>query len=312
MHVPDGFLSLPVAAGAGAASATAVAAALRKCRTELDDRAEALLGVTAAGVFAAQMVNFPIPGGASGHLLGATLAGILLGPWGGMAALTCVLIVQCLLFADGGLLALGANIFNMGVIGCGVGSSIWMLLRPMAKSPATIAAAAGIAAWCSTLLAAAACTFELSWSGAFRLDRAFPLMVGVHALIGVAEAVITGLVVAAWLRYRRTIGAERTAWRSSPWTILLGGLALAATIVVGLAPFSSQLPDGLHQALTLLGVADLERQVTSAWFAGYEIQALGAWSGAAAGLLGVGVVTAAGWLAARGRTAKADASAARL
>src|SRR5262245_59816066 len=124
MHLPDGFLNLPVAAGMGAISTGAVGVALRQCRRTLDDRAEALLGVTAAGVFAAQMVNFPIPGGTSGHLVGVALAGIVLGPWSGLVAITCVLIVQCFLFADGGLLALGANVFNMGVVACFSASAI--------------------------------------------------------------------------------------------------------------------------------------------------------------------------------------------
>jgi cobalt/nickel transport system permease protein len=305
MHLPDGFLSLPVAASAGAASTAAVGIALRRCRATLDDRAEALLGVTAAGVFAAQMVNFPIPGGTSGHLLGGALAGILLGPWAGLLAITCVLIVQCFVFADGGLLALGANVFNIGVIGCLSGHFIWSLARPLATSRTQQALAAGVAAWCATVLAAAVCAVELSLSGTFGFARTFSLMVGVHAVIGVGEAIISGMVLAAWLERQRRVGVESLTPSVRPEAAIVGGIALAATIVVVLAPFSSEVPDGLERTLGWLGASDEGSSNAAGLFPDYQIPMLGEWGGTvAAGLFGVGILVASAWLVTRLRLAK--------
>jgi cobalt/nickel transport system permease protein len=275
----------------GAVSAGALGVALRRCRRMLDDKAEALLGVCAAGVFAAQMVNFPIPGGTSGHLVGGALSGIVLGPWAGLVAVSCVLIVQCFLFADGGLIALGANVFNMGVVGSLSGSAIHSLLRPLAGTSTSRSVAAGIAAWCATVLAAAACTFELCLSGGFGLPRTLSVMVGFHAIIGVGEAIITALVVRALLQRSRSGVECYEPAALSPKSILAGGLALAATVVVVLAPFSSVLPDGLDRSLSTLGA---EKPETTAWswqFPEYEIPGLGIWSGTiAAGLTGIALV----------------------
>jgi cobalt/nickel transport system permease protein len=304
MHLPDGFLNLPVAAGMGAASTAAVGVALRKCRSFLDDRAEALLGVTAAGIFAAQMVNFPIPGGTSGHLLGGALAGIVLGPWAGLVAITCVLIVQCFLFADGGLLALGANVFNMGVVGCLAGHGIFTFLRPLAKSTTGQSIAAGIAAWCATVLAAAVCAVQLSSSGAFGFSRTLSLMVGVHAVIGVGEAIITGLVVRALLERRRLQPSQAASLipeiSLKPRTVFLGGLSLAATIVVLLAPFASSFPDGLERSLEWMGAGESAAPMLLAMFPDYEVAGLGEWGGTIiAGLFGIAVVTLMAWFASK-------------
>jgi cobalt/nickel transport system permease protein len=292
MHLPDGFLSLPVAAGVGAAAAGAVALALRKCRTELDDRAEPLLGVTAAVIFAAQMVNFPILGGTSGHLMGGVLAAVVLGPWPGVLAMTCVLIVQCFLFADGGLLALGANVFNMAVVSCLAGGAIYSLLRSFFREPI----AAGIAAWCATILSAAFCALELAASGAFGLTRTLGLMVGIHAAIGLGEAIITGLVVAALLRRRALLVARPATSPSRSWPAVGGGLALAATVVVLLAPIASSYPDGLERVLAMVG-GGVE---TPAPFPDYAVRN---WSDnlgtIATGLIGVAVVALLGWMAAK-------------
>ena len=304
MHLPDGFLNLPVAVGMGAASTAAVGVALRKCRSSLDDRAEALLGVTAAGVFAAQMVNFPIPGGTSGHLLGGALAGIVLGPWAGLVAITCVLIVQCFLFADGGLLALGANVFNMGVVGCLAGHWVFSLIRPMARTVTAQCIAAGLAAWCATILAAAACAVQLSMCGAFGFSRTLSLMVGVHAVIGVGEAIITGFVIRALIERRRLQPALAASLIPhaglTPRTVFLGGLSLAATVVVVLAPFASDLDDGLERTLGWLGAGESAAPLSLAMFPDYQVAGLGEWSGTVvAGLFGIAVVTLIAWLAAR-------------
>ena len=310
MHLPDGFLNLPIAAGMAAASTGVVGVALRKCRSTLDDRAEALLGVTAAGVFAAQMVNFPIPGGTSGHLLGGALAGVVLGPWAGLVAITCVLIVQCFLFADGGLLALGANVFNMGVIGCLAGHGIYTLIRPWAATNSAKAMAAGFAAWCATIIAAAVCALQLSMSGSFGLTRALYLMVGIHAVIGIGEAIITALVMRALLERGRLVTNDAvTAETNStlrPRTVFLGGLSLTATIVVLLAPFSSNLPDGLERSLAWLGAQPSSNSPLLATFPDYQVADLGRWGGTVvAGLIGMTAVAVFAWLASKLRLAGA-------
>lgn len=328
MHLPDGFLSLPVAAGAAAVSAGAVGIALKKCRTELDDRAEPILGVTAAAIFAGQMVNFPIPGGTSGHLLGGVLAGIVLGPWAGLVAMTCVLIVQCFLFADGGLVALGANVLNMAVVGCLAGSAIFALFKPLAKTPTQTAVAAGIAAWCATLLCSAACALELSASGNFGLPRTFGLMVGVHSVIGVGEALITGLVVAALCR-RKHLARPTNSWVVRPWNrvsdplgvvgkpssapMIFGGLALAATVVIVLAPFASSMPDGLERVLGWMAAEEPEAAPPlPSPFPDYQIAGWNEHLGTVlTGLIGLSAAMILGWMLAKVRfpTPKPDPAA---
>jgi len=165
-----------------------------------------LLGITAAFIFAAQMLNFPVAGGTSGHFLGAILACVLLGPWEGMLTITVVLAVQCFFFADGGLTALGANIFNMAIVG---GLVSYGLLR-LAQKPligrlgekASLLTMTPLFAWFSVVLAATACSFELALAGTVPLGVAFPAMAGVHCLIGIGEAIITTIVIAVVLQAR--------------------------------------------------------------------------------------------------------------
>ncbi len=209
MHIPDGFLSAPVNLATAAVSALCCAAAVRQANKTLGDREAPLLGVTGAFVFAAQMLNFPIVGGTSGHFLGAVMASILLGPLNACLVLATVLCVQCLVFADGGLTALGSNIFNMGVVGGLLGHFIYTGLR--AALPQTrwwMLAAASVASWCSVVLASAACALELAISGTIPLRIALPAMTLVHAFIGVGEAIITCLVISAVLGVRPDLLAE--------------------------------------------------------------------------------------------------------
>lgn len=203
MHIPDGFVSLPVNAAAMAVSAAALGAAVVRARKDLDDRSVPLLGVTAAFVFAAQMLNFPVAGGTSGHFLGALLAGVLLGPFQSCLVLAVVLIIQALFFADGGVTALGSNILVMGVVG-GIGSTYVLrglrLLLP--KGRGGFLAAVAAASWFSVVAASAACAMLLAVSGTSPLAVVLPAMVGVHALIGVGEAIITVTVVSMVLAAR--------------------------------------------------------------------------------------------------------------
>jgi cobalt/nickel transport system permease protein len=193
MHIPDGFLNLPVLAITWVMSIGLVALALRQVKTEYQDRAVPLMGVCAAFIFAAQMINFPIPGGTSGHLLGGTLAGALLGPWAGSLVMSVVFIVQGLIFQDGGITVMGANIFNMGLIGTFGGYYLFSAIRKVIgrdKLQGMVVGSA-IAGWASVVTASIACSLELAASGTVPLAAALGAMLGWHILIGIGEALIT-------------------------------------------------------------------------------------------------------------------------
>jgi len=203
MHIPDGFLSPEVAAACAVPAAGAVAYGLRRASRELDERRVPLLGVTAAFVFAVQMLNFPVAGGTSGHFLGASLAAILLGPWVACLVMSVVLVTQAFVFADGGVTALGANVLNMGVIGAlVVGGLMLAAQRVLPSRRGVFLGVAGAGAWLAVVGGAAACSLELAVSGTVPLGTVLPAMLGVHALIGVGEAVITVAAVSAVLSTR--------------------------------------------------------------------------------------------------------------
>jgi len=194
MHIPDGFLNLPVSVGAGALSVGGLALALKRLKNRIGERLIPLMGVMAAFIFAAQMFNFPVAGGTSGHLLGGALAAIVLGPMAGTVVLAVVLIVQCLLFQDGGLVALGANVFNMAIVGVWGAWAVYESARKMFPWGGQVFAIF-IASWISVVLASSMCAFELSLSGVVPLPAVLIAMVSVHAVIGIGEGVITVLVV---------------------------------------------------------------------------------------------------------------------
>lgn len=201
MHIPDGFLSLPVATATGVLALAGGIFALRRVERGLSDRTVPLMGVGAAFVFAAQMVNFPVAGGTSGHLLGGALAAILLGPWAGALAIAVVFVVQALVFQDGGLTALGANIFNMGLVGTFGGYWLYRAVRALLGDRGwfALAAATAVASWTSVVVAAGLAGLELAWSGTVAQTVVIPAMLGVHALIGIGEAVLTvGVVGFLW------------------------------------------------------------------------------------------------------------------
>jgi cobalt/nickel transport system permease protein len=192
MHAPDGFLSVPIAAVMWLVTLAVLAVAVRRSNATLDERAVPLLGVMAAFIFAAQMVNFQVVGGTSGHLLGGVLAAVLLGPWAGTLVMACVIAVQALVFQDGGLVVMGANIFNMGVVGTLGGFYLYLgLVRILGGEDRARVPAAGIAAWTSVVAGAICMSLELAASGTTALSIALPAMVGVHVLIGIGEALIT-------------------------------------------------------------------------------------------------------------------------
>ncbi|MDA0301941.1 MAG: energy-coupling factor ABC transporter permease [Chloroflexi bacterium] len=192
LHIPDGFLSAPVSLAGWAAMIVAVVVAARRAERTMSDRAVPLMGVMAAFIFAAQMMNFPVAGGTSGHLLGGALAAILLGPWAAIIVMTAVVGLQALLFQDGGLVVLGANVVNMGVLTALTGWGTFRLLGPITRGGGVgYIVAAGLAAWLSVEVSAIATALQLAVSGTSPLSVALPAMVGVHALIGIGEAIVT-------------------------------------------------------------------------------------------------------------------------
>jgi cobalt/nickel transport system permease protein len=210
MHIPDGFITPEVAAACAVPAVAAVGYGLRRADVELDDRRVPLLGVTAAFVFAAQMLNFPVAGGTSGHFLGAALAAVLLGPWLACLVLAVVLSAQALVFADGGITALGANVLNMGVIGALVVGALMLAARSLlGRGRGALLAVSGAGAWLAVMAGATATSLELAISGTIPLGTVLPAMLGVHAVIGVGEAVITVAAVSAVLASRPDLIAGR-------------------------------------------------------------------------------------------------------
>jgi len=203
MHIPDGFLTPEVAAACAVPAVAAVAYGLHRAGTDLDERRVPLLGVTAAFVFAAQMLNFPVAGGTSGHFLGAALAAALLGPWLACLVIAVVLGVQAFMFADGGITALGANVLNMGVLGGLLAGGLIAAARALAgRNPRVLLGAAAAGAWLAVMAGAAATSLELALAGTVPLATVLPAMLAVHAAIGIGEAVITVSAVAAVLAAR--------------------------------------------------------------------------------------------------------------
>jgi len=200
MHMSDGLINIPTAAIFWAIAVIMLAVAVRRARADLDDRTAPMAGLVTAFVFAVQMINFPILPGASGHLLGGALVAILVGPWVGMICISIVLVVQALLFADGGLTTLGANITNMAVISVFVGFAVALALRPLARrSRAGLIGTAFIAALLGTVAASLGFVLQYAIGGAAgaSLGTVFVLMVGLHALIGIGEGIITAATVGA-------------------------------------------------------------------------------------------------------------------
>ena len=200
MHVPDGFLDAPTSLATGVVAAAAVAVSLRAARRELDDRTAPMAGLVATFVFAAQMINFPVGAGTSGHLMGGALAAVLVGPWTAVLCLSVVLVVQALLMADGGITAIGTNISLIGIVTVAVGWGVFVLLRNVLPARISIVApAAAAGALLSVPVAALVFTglFAIGGNAPVDLTALTATMLGWHTLIGVGEAAVTGLVVAS-------------------------------------------------------------------------------------------------------------------
>lgn len=277
MHIPDGFLDARTALAAAGLALAGLAVALPRVERCLPPQRTPLLGLGGAFVFAAQMLNFPIGGGTSGHLIGSVLITALLGPAAAVVVLTAVLLVQCLLFADGGILALGANVLNMAIVAplCG-----WLPLRWAQRGLGGrrgLLVGAFLGGFCGVVGASLVCAMQLALAGAVAWELALPAMGGVHALIGIGEGAITALVLGALQRVRPDLlvpwsantiddapALERGRAGLRTWALVAIGLLLA------LAPFASELPDGLEYVAARLGFAGQAIAAATAPMPDYE------------------------------------------
>ncbi len=246
MHIPDGFLSIPVSIILWIAIVAVVGYALKRVSADLGERQIPLMGVLAAAIFAGQMLNFAVAGGTSGHLMGAALATILLGPWAGILVITCVVAVQALIFQDGGLLVLGANIFNMGVIGVAVSYTVYRTVQKFSGGRKWGLFVGGFAAaWLSIEVAALAVGLQLALSGTSPANLAIPAMAGIHALIGIGEGLITVGALAFLYSARRDLVQAGASQAPAGRLVWVAGLLIALALAVA-SPLASSRPDGLE------------------------------------------------------------------
>ncbi len=311
MHAPDGFLEPGVAAVTALISVVVLAAALRASSTELGDRRTPLAGMAAAFVFAAQMVNFPVASGTSGHLIGAALVAILLGPWAGVLVVGVVVVVQALLFADGGITALGYNLLNLAIVpGFGGWAAFRLARRVLPPNASGVIAATGLAAGLSVVLASMA--FSLEWlfgaSAPVAFDTVFGAMVGVHVLVGVGEGLVSAVVVGAVLAARADLVAgaadldarqvvDRPKIGMRPF-VIAGGL-VTVTVAGVVSQFAADSPDALERVAIDQGFADRAggHLTEGGPFAGYATQGIAneALSLTVAGLVGVALTLLVGY-----------------
>ncbi|WP_411106839.1 energy-coupling factor ABC transporter permease [Streptomyces sp. cmx-4-9] len=339
MHVPDGFINAPVSVAAAVVATGAVAVSLRGARRELDERTAPLAGLVAAFIFAVQMLNFPVAAGTSGHLLGGALAAILVGPFTGVLCVSVVLLMQGILFADGGLTALGVNITVMGAVTVVVAYALFRgLLRVLPGTRRSVTAAAFAGALLSVPAAAAAFTLIYAVGGTTQvpIGKVFTAMVGVHVLIGIGEALITAATVGAVIAVRPDL-VHGARGLTAPLKLRVGGefvdapaaavrpvaarsakrvwaVGLAAALVLAglVSSFASSSPDGLEKVAADQGIdakADqYEHATADSPLADYAVKDVGneSLSVGLAGVIGVGATVAVGsgvfWIARRRRT----------
>ncbi len=250
LHIPDGFLNPTVSLVFWLLTVTMVALAINKTNRSLGEKQIPLMGVMAAFIFAAQMLNFPVAGGTSGHFLGGALAAIVLGPWAGILVMTAVVGVQGFLFQDGGLLVMGANIFNMGILTAAIGFGLYKTV--INRDRKTRIAVAGLAAWLATMAAALLTALQLWISSTSRLEIVVPAMLGVHALIGIGEALITMAALTFIEQTRPDLLQADKAAASGGRGWIVAGITLSLLAVV-ISPLASTSPDGLERVAEDLG-----------------------------------------------------------
>lgn len=310
MHVPDGFINAVTSVGTGVVAAGGLGYSLRRAGRALADRHVPLAGVTAALVFALQMVNFPVLPGVSGHLLGGALAAILLGPWTGAVVVSVVVLVQALFFADGGISALGVNVLNVALVTALVAWPVFRsLMRLLPKTRWAAMAAAMVASLASVVAGAFAFVLEyaLGGVGGAPLGTVLGAMTGVHALIGVGEGLITATALGTVLAVRPdlvegvrgyTLRGDRTLPSVRAVTAFAAaGVAVAVALVVFVAPLASPDPDGLETAARQGGFArTAQEHPVGGPLADYRVEGVASerWGTVVAGLVGTGVAFALG------------------
>ena len=308
LHAPDGFFSLPVAVAGYVAAAVFIGIAIRQTNKNLNERIVPMMGVMAAFIFAAQMLNFPVAGGTSGHLIGGALAAIILGPWAAILVMTAVVGLQALLFQDGGLVVLGINLLNMSIMSVLAGYGAYWLFRRFGTNFKHLMIGGFVAAWLSVVVSAASTALLLALSGTTPLVIALPAMIGVHMLIGMGEGLITVFAL-SFIRTARpallqvpadtrasgvpvapaTALTERSM--SLRWWALGYIIAVAVTL---LAPLASGSPDGLERVAGDLGFIERAQDAPYAVIADYAIPGVQneALATILAGVIGVTVVYA--------------------
>ncbi len=256
MHIPDGFLSVGVSIVLWVISIIVVGYALKRVGKDLGERQVPMMGVLAAAIFAGQMLNFAVAGGTSGHLMGAAIASILLGPWAAILVLTTVVGVQALIFQDGGLLVLGANIFNMAVIGVSVAYMAYQtVLKLSGGRKWGIFAGGFLAGWLSVEVAALAVALQLAISGTSPANLAIPTMAGIHAVIGIGEGLITLGALAFIYKSRPDMLQSKEARPVGGAVVWIVGLLLALALAIA-SPLASSNPDGLEWVAEQNGFLD--------------------------------------------------------
>jgi cobalt/nickel transport system permease protein len=301
LHTPDGFLSVTISIIFWLISILIVGLAVKRGQETLNQKQIPLMGIMAAFIFAAQMINFPVAGGTSGHLLGGVLAAIILGPWSGMLVMTSVVGLQAVLFQDGGLLAMGANIFNMGLLTALIGYGLYAVVRKQNK-PIQFGVI-GIAAWVSVLASAFFTSFQIWLSGTSPARIVFPAMLSIHALIGIGEAIIT---VAAF-SFINQVRPDLIGDQNSPKTGNIGWIfagGIITILVVLLSPFASVNPDGLEMVAADLGFLELAQANPFSIFSDYIIPSIenSNVSTIASGIVGIVIVSGVTYMVGRALT----------
>jgi cobalt/nickel transport system permease protein len=315
MHIPDGFLDGKTAIASAAIATVGLGVAVRHVKQTLTARRVPLIGLAAAFVFAAQMLNFPVVGGTSGHLMGAVLTAVILGPSAAVIVMSSVLILQCLMFADGGITALGANIFNMALVAPLIGYAIYRLVcRTLGDTFRAKLTGIAFASWCSTVVAAVACAGELALSGTARWNVVITAMAGIHAIIGLGEALITTLVIVSIARLRPDLLEDSAGPEVKPayGHVLAYGLIVAFGLALFVAPFASSWPDGLEKVAETLGFSEAatEHAILSSPIPDYQVPGIGSSmiSTVLAGLVGTVIVFILSYALARLLTSKPDST----
>ena len=296
MHIPDGFLSLTISIVAWILTIVGLYMAIGNAQKDVDERLIPLAGIIAAFIFAAQMINFPVAGGTSGHAIGATLAAIVLGPWLGILAMTAVVVTQSLVFQDGGLVVMGANILVMGLVPAFVGYGLYRVASGRSHTAQLVMA--GIAAWLSVVVASFVVALLLGFSGTSPFGVVIPAMLGVHVLIGLGEALIT-VAALNFIMQTRPQTLERSATVGGRGWIVVG--LTIPLIVVLFAPLASAFPDGLEWVAGEKGFLVTAQDAPYTFLPDYTIPFLGetAFSTIVAGIVGVIIVAAFMMAAAR-------------